>query len=290
MRIEIDEKSGFCDGVMRAIRTAENYLKEHRHLYCLGDIVHNNEEVLRLQKLGLEIITPEQFATLKDTTVMFRAHGESPETCKIAKNNNVTLIDATCPVVLQLQRKIKNNVQQYPEAQTVIFGKVGHAEVIGLQGQTEGKGKVISSLQDIETLDFTKPTFLYAQTTQNQEKFREIAQAIQQKMTPYPVTLTVYDTICRRVSNRVAEIQEFVKKFDVVCFVSDHKSSNGLYLFVVCKEANPNTHFITQLDQLELLEIANVSSIGICGATSTPLWLMEQVANLLERKSKENVS
>ncbi len=281
MNIEIDGKSGFCDGVMKAIQIAENYLKEHHHLYCLGDIVHNNEEVNRLQSLGLEIITPAQFLELRNTTVLIRAHGESPETYQIAKHNNITLIDATCPVVLQLQKRIKKMVELHPDSETVIFGKEGHAEVIGLIGQTAGKGKVISAMKDIETIDFQKSIYLYAQTTQNQQQFHQIALAIREKKNNEEVH--VFDTICKRVANRVSEIEDFVRKHDINFFVSDYKSSNGTYLYKICKEANPNTFFIAHLEEINNITVPKNASIGICGATSTPLWLMKKVASEIEK-------
>ncbi len=284
MKVEIDDKSGFCEGVINAIQTAERYLSENKQLYCLGDIVHNSEEVNRLKELGLEIISQEQFKNLKNTTVLIRAHGESPITYQIAKENNVTIIDATCPVVLQLQKKIKNKVEEFPEAQLVIYGKVGHAEVIGLLGQTQGKGIVISSMKDIEILDFTKPIHLYAQTTQNKEEYHRIALEIEKRCQTTGVSFTVFDTICRRVARRVSEIQAFVKNKDVIIFVSGEKSSNGLYLYGICKSENPETYFVSKIEQLDEIKIAEKASIGICGATYTPRWLMEKVMQKIENR------
>ena len=279
MNITIDKNSGFCFGVIHAIRTAERYLQQHHSLYCLGDIVHNNEEVNRLTDLGLKIITPEQFQNLRDTTVLIRAHGEPPETYQIAKENNITLIDATCQVVDQLQKKIKNEVEQHPEAQILIVGKAGHAEVEGLLGQTLQNSMVISSMNDLEQIDYSKPAKLYAQTTQSAEKYEEFAKKIEEnyKKTGNEHFIEIHNTICKRVSNRAKEIKEFAAQFDAVLFVSDDKSSNGLFLFEVCKKQNPNTYFISATNQLQHIDFKNYGTIGICGATSTPIWLMEKI-------------
>lgn len=279
MTITIDKNSGFCFGVIHAIETAEKYLHEHHSLYCLGDIVHNSEEVNRLTDLGLKIITPEQFKNLHNTTVLIRAHGEPPATYQIAKRNNITLIDATCRVVSQLQKKIKIEVAQHPEKQILIVGKAGHAEVEGLLGQTHRYGKVISSLQDLAQIDYSKPAKLYAQTTQSAEKYEEIAEKIREnyKKAENKDSIEIHNTICKRVSNRASEIKEFASQFDVVLFVSDEKSSNGLFLYEVCKKQNPNTHFISSVNQLQDIDFKNDNTIGICGATSTPIWLMEEI-------------
>jgi 4-hydroxy-3-methylbut-2-enyl diphosphate reductase len=279
MIITIDKNSGFCFGVIHAIETAEKYLHEHHSLYCLGDIVHNSEEVNRLTGLGLKIITPEQFENLHDTTVLIRAHGEPPATYQIAKENNITLIDATCHVVSQLQKKIKTEVTQHPEAQILIVGKSGHAEVEGLLGQTHRYGKVISSIHDLEQIDYSKPAKLYAQTTQSAEKYEEIAEKIREnyKKRGNEHLIEIHNTICKRVSNRAHEIKEFASQFDAVLFVSDEKSSNGLFLYEVCRNKNKNTYFISSVNQLQDIDFKNYNSIGICGATSTPIWLMEKI-------------
>jgi 4-hydroxy-3-methylbut-2-enyl diphosphate reductase len=280
MTITIDNNSGFCFGVIHAIRTAEQYLKQHNSLYCLGDIVHNTEELKRLTNLGLKIITLEQFKKLQDTTVLIRAHGEPPTTYQIAKKNNITLIDATCQVVAQLQKKIKTEVIQHPETQMLIAGKEGHAEVEGLLGQTHQNGKVVSSLKDLEHIDYSKPAKLYAQTTQNSEKYKEIAETIktQYRKIGNEHLIEIHNTICKRVSNRAHEIKTFASQFDAVLFISDEKSSNGLFLYEVCKKQNSNTHFISSATQLKHIDFSNYKTIGICGATSTPIWLMEEIA------------
>ena len=283
MTITIDKNSGFCFGVIQAIKTAEQYLQQHHSLYCLGDIVHNNEEVKRLTNLGLKIITPQQFKKLQHTTVLIRAHGEPPTTYQIAKENNITLIDATCQVVAQLQKKIKIEVEKHPQTQMLIVGKTGHAEVEGLLGQTEHNGKVISSIQDLEHVDYAKPAKLYAQTTQNAEKYEEIAEKIRDnyKKRANEHLIEIHNTICKRVSNRAKEIKDFASQFNAVLFVSDEKSSNGLYLFEVCKKQNPNSHFISSVNQLQHIDLKKYETIGICGATSTPIWLMEKIAAAL---------
>jgi 4-hydroxy-3-methylbut-2-enyl diphosphate reductase len=279
MNITIDKNSGFCFGVIHAIKTAEEYLKQNNSLYCLGDIVHNNEELNRLAGLGLKIITPKQFEKLYNTTVLIRAHGEPPATYQIAKNNNITLIDATCQVVAQLQKKIKTEVEKHPASQILIVGKAGHAEVEGLLGQTEQNGKVISSIHDLENIDYSKPAKLYAQTTQSAEKYNEIAEKICEnyKAKGNEKAIEIHNTICKRVRNRENQIRDFASKFDAVLFVSDQKSSNGLFLYEVCNKRNRNTFFISSVEQLSDIDFENYSTIGICGATSTPIWLMEKI-------------
>jgi 4-hydroxy-3-methylbut-2-enyl diphosphate reductase len=281
MKIEIDEHSGFCFGVIHAIEIAEKYLQTHPKLYCLGDIVHNNEELARLAQLGLQIISYQKFAQLHDATVLIRAHGEPPETYALAIQNRIELIDATCPVVLALQKKIRKKVERSGSEplQILIFGKEGHAEVIGLLGQTHHKGVVISSLSDIHKIDYDKPATLYSQTTQSLEAYAALINAIraQYKSRHHTALFHAHDTICRLVANRSQHLKEFAIRFDMVLFVSGEKSSNGLYLYELCKQANPNTFFISHLQQLKNLPFTNVQSAGICGATSTPLWLMQQV-------------
>ncbi|MCL2289968.1 MAG: 4-hydroxy-3-methylbut-2-enyl diphosphate reductase [Bacteroidetes bacterium] len=285
MTITIDKNSGFCFGVIHAIRTAEQYLQQHHSLYCLGDIVHNNEEVSRLTDLGLKIITPEQFKNLHNTTVLIRAHGEPPATYQIAKKNSITLIDATCQVVSQLQKKIKTEVEQHPEIQILIVGKAGHAEVEGLLGQTQQNGQVVSSIQDLEHIDYSKPAKLYAQTTQSAEKYGEIAEKIREnyRKKDNAHLLEIHNTICKRVSNRADEIATFASQFDAILFVSDEKSSNGLFLYEVCKKQNPNTYFISSENQLQHIDFKDYKTIGICGATSTPIWLMQKIAENARR-------
>jgi len=285
MEVEIDQNSGFCFGVIHAIEIAEQYLQTHLQLYCLGDIVHNTEEVARLSQLGLQIISYQEFTQLHNTTVLIRAHGEPPETYILAAKNHIKLIDATCPVVLALQKKIKKNVEQnsHNPLQILIFGKEGHAEVIGLLGQTQHRGIVITSLSDIKKINYEKPAALYSQTTQSLEAYSTLIEAIK---TEYEVRghaslFQAHDTICRLVANRSQHLKEFAIRFDMVLFVSDKKSSNGLYLYELCKHANPNTYFISHLQQIKNLPFTKVQSVGICGATSTPLWLMQQIRAMI---------
>ena len=286
-KIEIDEQSGFCFGVSHAIRKAEEALKTTQPLYCLGDIVHNNAEVQRLEKKGLRTIQYEEFKQLRNTTVLLRAHGEPPETYEIAKRNNLAIIDATCPVVARLQKKIKTRFEQSvrEKEQILIFGKEGHAEVVGLLGQTKNTALVINSPHDIDRIDYTKALFLYSQTTKSLHEFKQLQQTIQRKIdnrhthTPF----TSYDTICRQVANREAELKLFAQNYDMLLFVSDRKSSNGKVLFNICKQVNSNTHFVGTIEDVEKLPITKNQSIGICGATSTPKWLMEEIADKLTR-------
>jgi (E)-4-hydroxy-3-methyl-but-2-enyl pyrophosphate reductase (IPP and DMAPP forming) len=284
MNITIDKDSGFCFGVINAIRTAEEYLSQHRHLYCLGDIVHNNEEVRRLADKGLEVVSSEQFAQLHDTTVLIRAHGEPPETYQLAKKNNITLIDATCPVVLHLQQNIKKKYENSgDERQILIFGKKGHAEVTGLLGQTQRNGIVISSADDLDSIDYTKPASLYSQTTQGIEDYYQLIDTIRQRYADLhnENLFEFHDTICRLVANRSKHIREFASQHDIILFVSGEKSSNGLYLFDICKQANPRSFFISRIEQLQQYHFLPDESIGICGATSTPMWLMEQIKQVI---------
>ncbi len=285
MTITIDDHSGFCFGVIHAIQTAEEYLKNHRSLYCLGDIVHNNEEVRRLTDIGLRVITQEQFRELKDTTVLIRAHGEPPATYEIAKANNITLIDATCPVVLRLQQRIRDFhiAAEHRGSQILIFGKKGHAEVVGLMGQAENQVVVLSSLADIDKIDFERPSMLYSQTTQSLELYYQLIESIKERYcTLGRESFFQYaDTICRKVANRAEQIAQFARQHDVVLFVSGEKSSNGLYLFDVCKKNNPATYMVSQTKQLQEIDFGNANSVGICGATSTPMWLMQEFERCL---------
>lgn len=279
--IVIDENSGFCFGVINAIQTAERYLQEHQSLYCLGDIVHNNEEVNRLENMGLRIISKEDFQNLRNTTVLIRAHGEPPEIYRIAEENRIHLIDATCPVVLRLQKRIADEYHSAtPDKKILIFGKKGHAEVIGLLGQTDNTGIVISTFDDIQLIDFTKPSKLYSQTTQSVELYTQLIHEIRKRYAEagHPEMFEYEDTICRKVSSRAKQIAEFATRFDIILFVSGEKSSNGLYLYNICKSHNPQTHILTQVDQLKHIDLSQAHSIGICGATSTPMWLMQQIA------------
>lgn len=282
--IEIDEGSGFCFGVVNAIRKAEDALKSGKKLYCLGDIVHNNMEVNRLEKLGLKTINFEQFQTIKNETVLLRAHGEPPSTYQKAKENNTELIDATCPVVLQLQRSVfaahqrskKNN------GQVVIYGKMGHAEVNGLVGQTDGEAIVIESLDDINKVDLSHPVYLFSQTTMRVNSFLEIKTELENQIAPN-TTLEVHNTVCRRVSGRVKALQEFSKRNDTIIFVSGKKSSNGKVLFNECKKENSNSYTVADENEVQPDWLLNAQHIGICGATSTPDWLMKKVAEYVRK-------
>jgi 4-hydroxy-3-methylbut-2-enyl diphosphate reductase len=280
MIVEIDKKSGFCFGVINAIRAAESELSSSETLYCLGDIVHNGKEVERLEKMGLKSISKEDYFTLKDCKVLIRAHGEPPETYEYAKQNNIELIDATCPVVLTLQEKVKRSYEAKinHQGQVVIFGKKGHAEIEGLNGQTDHNAVIIESIADIEKIDTSRPVSLYSQTTKRIEDFNGIAGLIKDKMKP-DVPIEIKDTICRQVSNRVPNLKNFAKGYELILFVAGKKSSNGQYLFSICKEENPNSHIISQIDEINRDWFAGVNSVGISGATSTPNWLMEEVAS-----------
>lgn len=284
--IEIDENSGFCFGVINAIRTAELYLQNNDFLYCLGDIVHNNEEVARLSSLGLKVISHEQFQNLSNTTVLIRAHGEPPQIYEIAAKNNIQLIDATCPVVLKLQRRIRDEYLQYgSRKQILIFGKKGHAEVIGLLGQTDNQGVVLSSEADVSLIDYSKPSKLYSQTTQNLEQYYNLIDIIKREYDSVSGKgmFEFEDTVCRKVSSKAKQIAQFAAKYDLILFVTGEKSSNGKYLSDVCKSVNSNTFIVTQKEQLKEVDFSNVHSIGICGATSTPMWLMQQIADECSR-------
>ena len=275
IHIEIDSSSGFCFGVTTAIKKAEEELAKGNTLYCLGDIVHNGMEVERLHARGLITINHEQLKQLHDVKVLLRAHGEPPETYETARRNNIEIIDATCPVVLQLQRRIKKQYDANPEAQIVIFGKNGHAEVLGLVGQTHSKAIVIEKLEDVRLLDFSRDIYLYSQTTKSLDEFRRIIDYIQSHISPN-ATFKSFDTICRQVANRMPNIAAFAARHDIILFVCGRKSSNGKVLFSKCKSVNPNSYLIEGPDEIESSWIEGVTTVGICGATSTPKWLMEQ--------------
>ncbi|GHS91853.1 4-hydroxy-3-methylbut-2-enyl diphosphate reductase [Bacteroidia bacterium] len=284
LRVEIDQDSGFCFGVVNAIENAEKELLQDEQLACLGDIVHNNQEVERLQKKGLKTINHEQLKSLKGKKVLLRAHGEPPSTYKTARDNNIRIIDATCPVVLQLQKKIKKQYEASgaENAQIVIFGKIGHAEVNGLVGQTAGNAIVIEKKEDIGHLDFNREIYLFSQTTMSLNDFRDIVETIKSRMKP-DVTFKYFDTICRQVANRMPNIKMFAARHDLVLFVAGKKSSNGKVLYEECLQANPNTHLISTPNEIDPEWLKGISSVGICGATSTPKWLMEDVASRLSQ-------
>lgn len=286
-RIEIDPDSGFCFGVVTAINKAEAELASASQgsLYCLGDIVHNSDEVERLRAKGLHTITHADLARLHDTKVLLRAHGEPPETYRMARENNIEIVDATCPVVLKLQQRIKAAYSQPNPPQIVIYGKIGHAEVNGLVGQTEGNAIVVEHEDDLDKIDFNRPVALYSQTTKSVEGFKAIAEQIRRRIAP-GCEFTSYDTICRSVSKRVDRLREFAAAHDVIIFVAGTKSSNGKILFNHCLEANPHSYMIPNETVLQQEWLDGAESIGICGATSTPRWLMEQVAANISLRSE----
>ena len=296
MIISIDSNSGFCFGVTRAIQAAESELQKGS-LYCLGDIVHNGQEVARLELKGLATIDYDDLRTLPShSRVLLRAHGEPPSTYWIAQQRGIEIIDATCPVVKKLQDRIRACYEQHKNdesvpPQIVIYGKPGHAEVIGLQGQTNNTAIVIESVDQLDRLDFTRPIYLFSQTTKSVEGFHSLVEAIKSKISNLksPIALEAHDTICRSVANRVKELQDFARANDIVLFVGGTKSSNAKVLFNHCKEANEKTYFVSSADEIEdwKLEIGDLIKtnpdlkVGICGATSTPLWLMEAVSERL---------
>ena len=294
MKVEIDSNSGFCFGVVTAIRKAEEELDKSGHLYCLGDIVHNAGEVERLCGKGLATITHDDLGKLKDVKVLLRAHGEPPQTYRTAAENNVEIIDATCPVVLQLQRRIKKAYDEGMEAQRnggimpliVIYGKNGHAEVNGLVGQTNGEAVVIQDPEGVSSLDIDRDILLYSQTTKSLEGFRQVVEEIKKRKKKGK--FEYFDTICRQVSNRMEKMREFARTHEVVIFVSGAKSSNGKVLYEKCLEVNPNTHLISDTSGLDPGWTRGAESVGICGATSTPLWLMERVADEIRNAHADN--
>ena len=286
MKINIDKNSGYCFGVEYAIAMAEKELDASGQLYCLGDIVHNRMEVERLSALGLEVIDHEKMKQLHDCKVLIRAHGEPPETYRLAQQNNIDLIDASCPVVLKLQNRVKSEFDRIEKkkGQMIIYGQKGHAEVIGLNGQINNKAKVISSLDELEEINFEGPVSLFSQTTKSTEGFKKIRARIEEKIieanseSDLAEIFDANDSICRQVSNREPQLKEFAINFDVVLFVSGKKSSNGKALFQVCENLNPRSHFIENELEIDPSWFENAESVGICGATSTPLWLMQDVS------------
>ncbi|MGN8057373.1 4-hydroxy-3-methylbut-2-enyl diphosphate reductase [Pedobacter sp. 22163] len=277
LQVNIDKSSGFCFGVVYAIEMAEDILDNEGYLYCLGDIVHNDEEVERLTNRGLKIIDHEVLKNLRDEKVLIRAHGEAPSTYQLALENNLTLIDASCPVVLKLQNRIKNSHDD--DEQVLIFGKHGHAEVIGLQGQTDGKAIVFQDLAELDNVELPAKFTLYSQTTKSTDKFYHIKDELLSR--GYEVKAN--DTICRQVSNRYEELEDFVSHYDKIIFVSGKKSSNGKVLYDVCKKHNDNSYFISNVEELNQTWFNENDKVGICGATSTPMWLMEKVKAALEK-------
>ena len=288
IKVEIDEDSGFCFGVVTAIHKAEEELAKGETLYCLGDIVHNSREVERLKTMRLITINREEFKQLKNAKVLLRAHGEPPETYMIARENNIEIIDATCPVVLRLQKRIRQGylADSDKEKQIVIYGKSGHAEVLGLVGQTDGKAIVIEKAEEAKKLDLNKSIRLFSQTTKSLDEFQEIVEYFKQHISP-EATFEYYDTICRQVANRMPKLREFAATHDLIFFVSGKKSSNGKMLFEECLKVNANSHLIDNEKEIDPSLLQNVKSIGVCGATSTPKWLMEKIYNHIRTLIKE---
>lgn len=278
-KVEIDDSSGFCFGVVTAIKKAEEALDSTGSLYCLGDIVHNSDEVERLRSRGLITITHEQMASLRNVKVLLRAHGEPPSTYELARRNNIEIIDATCPVVLQLQKRIKSAYSATdPRPQIVIYGKNGHAEVNGLVGQTDGDAIVVEEDAGLDKVDFTRDIALYSQTTKSLEGFTRIIDLISKRKSP-AAHFESFDTICRQVANRVSHLREFASAHNVVLFVAGHKSSNGKILYNECKAVNEATYLVANENEIDPSWLYGAGSIGVCGATSTPRWLMENVKN-----------
>lgn len=283
MIIEIDQKSGFCFGVVNAIGKAEKTLETEDILYSLGHIVHNELEVKRLQKLGLKTIGHEEFFKLKDCKVLIRAHGEPPSTYEYARQNNITLIDATCPVVLMLQQRVRKAAEAIQEenGQVVIFGHQGHAEVTGLAGQTDNSALIIENPEDYKKIDPLRPVVVFSQTTKSVDDFKKLVQNIQEHS--QAGRIEAHDTICRQVSNRVPHLRKFAVRFDLVIFVGGRRSSNAKVLFDVCKKQNERSYFVSSPEDLKLDWFSGIETVGICGATSTPQWLMEKVAEKIKQ-------
>lgn len=284
MRVVIDENSGFCFGVVRAISEAESALKQRGEVYSLGDIVHNRVEVQRLEEMGLSTVSHDDIASLQGRTLLIRAHGEPPTTYRLAEKYGVTVIDATCPVVARLQRRVRDAYESMSKigGRVVLLGKRGHAEVVGLTGQVSDDVTVVESEMDLELLDYSRPIYFLSQTTQSIELFNRLAEIIRSRMAE-GVEFIVDDTICRRVAGREANLAEFSKGVDVVLFVCGRKSSNGRVLSEVCRRANPRCHNIEEASEIDMAWLEGAESVGICGATSTPRWLMEDVASFINK-------
>ena len=276
LSVDIDGNSGFCFGVVYAIEMAEEILNEEGHLYCLGDIVHNDEEVLRLEKKGLKVINHEDLGHIRNAKILIRAHGEPPSTYKLAIENNLELVDASCPVVLKLQNRIKNSYDR--KERIYIYGKHGHAEVVGLLGQTNNEAVVFQDITELDLREIPQNITLYSQTTKSTDKFYEVTRTLMDA----GINVKANDTICRQVSNRDRELRNFVTRYDKIIFVSGTKSSNGKVLYNICKESNPHTFFVSRKEQLDKRWFMPGEKIGICGATSTPMWLMEEVGEMLK--------
>ena len=289
IQIEIDKGSGFCFGVTTAINKAEEELAKDSTLYCLGDIVHNGIECERLRQMGLVTINHQDLTNLENVKVLLRAHGEPPQTYEVAKKNNIEIIDTICPVVLQLQKRIKKQFDNCPDAQIVIFGKNGHAEVLGLVGQTNNQAIVVENIEDVCHLDFSRDIYLYSQTTKSLDELHQIIDYIQEHISP-GATFKSFDTICRQVSNRMANIAAFAARHDLILFVSGGKSSNGKVLYSECLRVNPNSKQIESSEQINMEWLQGINTVGICGATSTPKWLMEECRDVIMKRITEKIN
>lgn len=289
MKVSIEQGSGFCFGVKNAVRIAEESLLKGEKVFCLGEIVHNDIEVARLTKLGLVTISYDEFEKMHDTTVLVRAHGEPPSTYERARENNITIIDATCPIVRSIQEKIRKvaDLSREAKGQIVIFGREGHAEVIGLMGAAGSGGILVTGADDLERIDYTRPVYLFSQTTRSKAAYEELAERIRERLAAeserHPGnSLKVHNTICRQVSGREPRLRDFARRHDVIIFVSGKKSSNGRVLFEVCRAENPRSHFISSPEEISGHWFSDAVSAGVCGATSTPGWLIKKVADVIE--------
>lgn len=282
MIVEIDNNSGFCFGVVYAIDKAEKILDKEKSLFCLGDIVHNDAEVKRLNNKGLQIIDYEQFKNLKNTKVLFRAHGEHPDSYRIAMEKNIQIVDASCPIVLRLQISIRKKYLEMKEksGQIVIFGKHGHAEVIGLNGHANNQAIIVADIEDLKQIDFNKPIALFSQTTKSSNDYKQIISEIEKRKTTYDFYFQ--DSVCKQVANRDKYLKEFCKKNDLIIFMSGKKSSNGKMLFGICNSANNNTKFVSEVSDIKEDWFKGVEKVGITGATSTPSWIMKEAKEFIE--------
>lgn len=288
MIVEIDNQSGFCFGVQNAVKIAEKTLSRGEKVFSLGPIVHNDKEVERLSSLGLASIDHNEFRKLKDCKVLIRAHGEPPETYTTAEKNNITIIEATCPIVKRLQSKIKETWLKTKEGdgQVVIFGKPGHAEVVGLQGQIKNEGILVSGPADLDKIDVSRPVYLFAQTTMSVSEYKNFTDILRSKMEENKISdpdklLVINKTICGQVSNREPHLKAFARKHDTIIFVSGRESSNGKMLYSVCKNINPDTYFVSSSEEIDKSWFKGKKSVGICGATSTPKWLIENIRDII---------
>lgn len=283
MKVVIDEKSGFCFGVQHAIEQAEKWLDKDNPIFCLGDIVHNEMEVDRLEKKGLIPISKEKYLTLRDCTVLIRAHGEPADTYKYAQQNNIRLVEGTCPIVLKIQERIRRACDDDPNCQIIIFGKPTHPEVIGLNGQVDNRATIVREIAELESIQLKEHVQLFSQTTMDSDSYLEIGHALRKKSKQQGSELKVHHTICGQVANRGKHLQEFAKGFDAVVFVGGKKSSNSKVLFELCKEVNAHSYFVGNIPEVNQFDFSTYKTIGVCGATSTPMWLMKNIAAKLEQ-------